>query len=80
MAIIMQAEQVTRYFSVATTVADAVRMDPEGDYWCNDLEKGALQEAHIRNRMTGNEGVRISDKLTMELCTKHGRMFQVESC
>ena len=79
MAIIMQAQQVTQYFRVATTVADAVRMDPENDYWSNNLEEGALNKAHISNRLTGNEGVRVSDKLTMELCTKHGRLFQVQA-
>ncbi len=78
MAIIMQAQQVTQYFRVATTVADAVRMDPENDYWCNNLEEGDLHKAHVSNLLTGNEGVRVHEKLTMELCTKHGRLFQVE--
>lgn len=79
MAIIMQAQQITRYFKVATTIADAVRMEPTNDYWCNNLAEGKLNAAHIRNNNIGNEGVRVADKLTMELCTKHGRMFQVQS-
>ena len=72
MAIINQDITVTSTITVrrATTIADAVRMDPESDYWSVNLTDGALRDAVITNRIYGAAGIPLREAMMMERCTR----------
>ena len=80
MAIINQERTVTRTITErrATTIADAVRINPTNDYWSNDLAEGALKDAMIANKIAGAAGQSICERNRMMMCTSgiHRRLFQ----
>lgn len=81
MAIIQQQieESIIRKKTVtlATTIADAVRIDPACDYVTNNLVSGKLKDALIDNRIsTAHSRTTNNEYMRMLMCMKHGRLFQ----